>query len=630
VQKLCKLIWQPQNISRLQPSTQVDPHEENRKIRCAYANNLKEKYRSGVPTFLTLQWPPALTHKVFNLAMISQRVLQYCPNDEKVRLLQKGRVSDVVTNRNKITLEKMSDLLNPEDHHTKDRKIILIEGAPGAGKSTLAWHLCEKWEAGELFQGFEIVLFVQLREPIIQSAQSVEDLLPSESSTKREVVSAIQDCRGHKVLIVLDSWDEFTPGQKKQSVIENLICDPSVLKMQESALIVTSRPIATAKLQHFISNRIEIAGFLRSEINDYFKEAIGDIQAVEKLRDNLRDRPMIEASCYLPLNTVIITHLFLALGNTLPTTLHGVFTALVLCCIKRHLKKQEEIEEESIRLVEAGRKEEERQSISSLDNLPPGIQNQFNNLCKLAYHGVIANKATFSAVDLRSFKLPTELSTLSLIQGVASFTALGESRLYNFFHLSTQELLAAFFISQLQWEEQLKIFNKLFEQPRFSNVFQFYAGFTKFQTQGIQDTVSRIVKSKDTTRILPLLHCLYETQDDALCQFVASELEGNLDLSRQTLSPVDYLSVGYFVTSVHRTTTGQFKLKLTINMLDEYRVTLLVRELAKYCNPSVAQAAAVMETENLYLQLVGERTKSSFDERAIVINKLGQYVKALK
>ena len=65
-------------------------------------------------------------------------------------------------------------------------------------------------------------------------------------------------------------------------------------------------------------------------------------------------------------------------------------------------------------------------------------------------------------------------------------------------------------------------------------------------------------------------------------------------------------------------------------MLDEYCVTLLVRELAKYCNPSVAQAAAVMETENLYLQLVGERTESSFDERAIVINKLGQYVKALK
>ena len=641
VEELCNLIWQRHSsssdvqsldshklhsTSEVQSSTPSDPEETSRSIRCQYANTLRDKYQFGIPTFLNLQWPPPPTRKVFNLAMISQRVLRYGHDEELVRVLQRGNVKDAVSSRDRVTLEQISDSL-----HSKGRKVILIEGAPGAGKSTLAWHLCKRWEAGELFQEFEIVLFVQLREPIIQSAQSLEDVLPSELSTKREVVSAIQYCCGHKVLIILDSWDEFTPGRNVQSVIEKLICRPSVLKMQFSALIITSRPIATAQLQHYISTRIEIAGFLKSEISDYFKEAIGDTQVVEKLRDHLRERPMIEASCYLPLNAVIITHLFLALGNTLPTTLHGVFTSLVLCCIQRHLKKQEEKEEEGIRLVEGRRQEEEGEGISSLDNLPPGIQNQFNNLCKLAYHGVTKNKATFSAADLRSFKLPTELSTLSLIQGVTSFTLFGKCRLYNFFHLSTQELLAAFFISKLQPEEQIKIFNELFEQPRFANVFQFYAAFTKFRTKGIQDTVSRIVKSKNMTLILPLLHCLYEAQDDKLCQFVAAQLQTELDLSRQTLSPVDCLSVGYFVSSVCHTTTGQFKLTLKTNELDEYRVTLLVRELAKYCNSSATQAtAAVMETESLYLKLVGQQTTSSFDERATVISKLGQYVKELE
>ena len=612
-----------------------DPEENSRSIRCHYANILRGKYQSRVPSVLTLQWPPPPTLKVFNLAMISQRVLRYAPDDEMVRLLQKGNVSDVVSSRNQVTLDEISRNL-----HSGSRKVILIEGAPGAGKSTLAWHLCTMWKSRQLFREFEIVLFVQLREPTIQSAKSLEDLFPAESLSKKklkEVISAIQYCGGHQVLIVLDSWDEFPSGLRKDTVIKNLICDPSVLSLQYSALIITSRPVATAQLQRVITTRVEIAGFLRSEIKRYFTEAIGNPEMVQKLTDHLKERPVIEASCYLPLNTAIVAHLFLALNHTLPTTLHGVFTSLVTNCIKRHLEKQaegEEIPEHTSRIIAFLRKHlrrqvEEREGVPEF-GIPPGIQKQFSNLCALAYHGVMENKATFTAADLRSFKLPTKLSTLSLIQAVASFSAHRECKLYNFLHLSTQELLAAFYICKMKPAKQVEIFKQLFEQPRFANVFQFYAAFTKLQTQGIRDTVSSMVMRSNTTLILSLLQCLYEAQDDALCQFVGSELKKELNLSQQTLSPVDCLSVGYFVGSVCSTTTEQFKLTLMINTLDEYGVTLLVREFAKYCISSATQAAAAVETENLYLQLVGEESRSSFEERAIVISKLGQYVRTLK
>ena len=368
VEELCDLIWPPHSSSsdiqsqdshKLHSTSEVqrDPEDKSRSIRSQYANTLKDKYRFGVPTFLTLQWPPPPTRKVFNLAMISQRVLKYGLDEELVRLLQKGNVSKAVSSRNPVTLDQISGIL-----HSVGRKIVLIEGAPGAGKSTLAWHLCKKWEEGELFQEFEMVLFVQLREPAIKSAQSFEDLLPTEP--RREVVSAIQYCCGHQVLIVLDSFDEFKPGLNEQSVIKDLICDPLVLKMQFSALIITSRPIATAQLQHFISDRVEIAGFLQSEITRYFNEAIGDAKIVQKLSDHLKEQPVIEASCYLPLNTAIVTHVFLAQNHTLPNTLHGVFTSLVKCCIKRHLKKE-------------AKKGEAIPKIFSLEGLPQGIQEQF-------------------------------------------------------------------------------------------------------------------------------------------------------------------------------------------------------------------------------------------------------------
>ena len=49
--------------------------------------------------------------------------------------------------------------------------------------------------------------------------------------------------------------------------------------------------------------------------------------------------------------------------------------------------------------------------------------------------------------------------------------------------------------------------------------------------------------------LLSLLHCLFEAQDETLCQLVAKELKGELGrLQGISLSPVDCLSVGFFLT----------------------------------------------------------------------------------
>ena len=505
---------------------------------------LRVKYSGNSPKVLHDQWPPPPTSKVFNMAMISQKKFQYGTDNDLVRDQQTGNVIGVLRRRTKLSLEQISkDLLS------EGRNIVLIEGAPGAGKSTLAWQICTKWKEGYLFKEFEIILYVQLRDPAIQLAQRLEDLLPAESNTKSEVVSAIQYCDGRNVLLVLDGWDEFPPGLKEHTIISKLIGSPADLKMQCSALIITSRPIATLKLQRHSSTRIGIVGFLPDEIKQYFEEAIGDEQIVRKLFDHLKEQPVIEASCYLPLNAAIVTHLFLAMDHTLPNTVHGVFTSLVKCCIRRHIERE----------TNNG---EDIPEISSLDDLPPGIQEHFKNICFVAYQGVMNNKVTFTEKYLESAKLPTKLNTLSLRQGVASFIGTGESKLYNFYHLSTQELLAAFHISKMHPKEQVKIFNELFNQPRFSAVFRFYSAFTKLKTEGIMDTIIRIVTSKNKTLIMSLIHCLYEAQDVELCQCVFTELK-ELDLTEQLLIPVDCISLGYFVKSVCSNTSEEFKLILS-------------------------------------------------------------------
>ena len=494
--------------------------------------------------------------------MIQGQNIRYGPIDEEmVRLTLRGKVNDIIYRKTQIELK---DILEKDK---AERKVILIEGAPGSGKSTLAWHVCKTWQSGKLFQNFRSVVYVQLRDPTIQSAKSIEDIIPAQSKDQAEMVMAeFRTCHGQDLLLVLDGWDELPSYLHTQSVFQQLIASPENLEMHFSTVIVTSRPIASSDLYRFISSRIEILGFTPSEVKEYFTEALGgESQAVQKLQDQLKESPMVEASCYLPLNAAIVIHLFLAQNYSLPTTLHGVFTLLVVCCLKRHVAKQER----------------KTQCITSLDNLPSDIELLFKNVYTLAYHGVMDNKATFPVEYLESHGLPKISETLGLIQGVESFTSVDSSPSFHFLHLSVQELLASFYISKLPGKEQVVVFNTLFGEPRFAAVFRFYAAFTKLETEGIREVVTRIIQNKEKPQMIYLLHGLYEAQTLSLCQFVHSQLGGQLDLRYTALSPVDCLAVGYFISCICLTSSGEFRADLARCSIDSYRVSFLTKELSK-------------------------------------------------
>ena len=528
-----------------------------------YAQYLRGKYQTEIPTFLTLQWPPPPTRKIFNLAMIQGQKIRRGPIDEEmVRLTLRGKVNDILYKKTPV---ERKDILEKDK---AEHKVILIEGAPGSGKSTLAWHVCQTWESGKLFHDFRSVVYVQLRDPAIQSAQTIEDIIPALSRDQAEKVMAeFRRCRGQDLLLVLDGWDELPSYLHTKSIFQKLIQSPADLELRFSTVIITSRPIASSDLYQLISSRIEILGFTPTELNDYFTDALGeDSQAVQKLQDQLKECPMVQASCYLPLNAAIVSHLFLAQNYSLPTTLHGVFTMLVLCCLKRHVVKQEQ---------------EREKHITSLDNLPSDIELLFKDVYTLAYHGVMDNRATFPVEYMESRGLPKISETLGLIQGVESFTSLSSSPSFYFLHLSVQELLASFYISKLPEKEQVVVFNKLFGEPRFAAVFRFYAAFTKLETEGIREVVTHIVQNKKKPQMIYLLHGLYEAQTLSLCQFVHSQLGGELDLRSTTLSPVDCLAVGYFVSCICLTRSGEFTADLDNCSIDSYSVSFLTKELSK-------------------------------------------------
>ena len=188
-------------------------------------------------------------------------------------------------------------------------------------------------------------------------------------------------------------------------------------------------------------------------------------------------------------------------------------------------------------------------------------------------------------------EVPADLNALGLLQGVESFVGQRKSMSYNFLPLTIQELLAGFYIAtQLPASEQVTKFNELFNKSRFSSVFQMYSGITKLQTPGINEIITRIATMspggpptlKDKHNLLSLFHCLYESQEVSLCKSVSQQLQYRLDLSRlTTLTPLDCLCVGFFLSNVCKSTAGEFQVKLSYTFIGDQGCKYLVNGLRK-------------------------------------------------
>ena len=104
-----------------------------------FKHYLKSLYSRLTPTQVSADtWPPSATRKVFNLAMIkSTEVRRGKIEDEFIRQTITGKVDDILREKYPIQLK---DIFN----ETEDKqKVVLLEGAPGCGKSTLSVHISQ-------------------------------------------------------------------------------------------------------------------------------------------------------------------------------------------------------------------------------------------------------------------------------------------------------------------------------------------------------------------------------------------------------------------------------------------------------------------------------------------------------
>ena len=114
-------------------------------------------------------------------------------------------------------------LANPRRHHRQ--KLVLIEGAPGVGKTTFSWEFCRKWGKGEILQDHSLLLLLPLRDNNLKEAKTLSDLFyHPNSELQQAVVQEVTSNQGQGVAIWLEAWDELDhEPREKASVFLDLI-----------------------------------------------------------------------------------------------------------------------------------------------------------------------------------------------------------------------------------------------------------------------------------------------------------------------------------------------------------------------------------------------------------------------
>ena len=121
-------------------------------------------------------------------------------------------------------------------------KCILIEGAPGIGKTVLAQQIALSWAKGEVLPEIDILFVLFLRDPDLQKIKTHRDFIRYISMgyfSDEELTRFTKELSNAKRLcFVLDGYDEYH-APKDRAFITDLIYSGV---FPNSLLVITSRP----------------------------------------------------------------------------------------------------------------------------------------------------------------------------------------------------------------------------------------------------------------------------------------------------------------------------------------------------------------------------------------------------
>ena len=447
-----------------------------------------------------------------------------------VRAVYEGVDNVYTDNAGKIEFESIPQLV-------KQCKLVILSGAPGVGKSTLARKVCQVVCQTPGCHGYIMVFLIELRD-LLQFEEDFKlvDLLQffqgmmGDTTSPEEMSKAIHRNLGRDVLFVLDGFDELPPHLRQARFLVNLLSHNRDSPLADCDVILTSRSIVTSEIycqmqmshSQVILTNIEVLGFTQDQIEAYAKQYLTTQRRPDLFDSFVRKIgavPQIRGLCSIPIVLSIICQVYLFREN-LPPTLTQIYNDYL--CVKV-LKYDSDLP-----------------ALDSILDLPK--DHDIYKLGEIAYNCIQKQKVIFDSADLHGLgehfsdrKRGCGVLTARPIQcGPKSKKGAIES--FFFIHLTVQEFLAAVYLSLLTVDRQREVWARYLGAPHMAQVWRFYCGLTKLQHFDLLEMNSY---SKDFQ-----MQCLFEAQNVSLVRQLMPHFVGE-EVKVEPQTAYDSTAYGY-------------------------------------------------------------------------------------
>ena len=461
------------------------------------------------------EWLPAdQSLQYVNLALAPFKLDHHYAHEIFVNAVKEG-VDNVYTDKfGKIQCEEIPKL-------AKEHKSVVVSGAPGVGKSTIARKVCKDICQAPDCHGYILVLLVELRDLLLFKKDfQLVDILQlfqgemGDATTPVELSKAISSNQGKDVLFILDGFDELPPHLRQSDFLVNLLSHNRNSLLRDCNVVLTSRSIVTSEIYHHMRKsrtqvrltNIEVLGFTHDQIKEYaghYFKGQGRPDLMESFVSKIDAIPQVRGLCSIPVVLSIICQVF-SFKKDLPPTLTEIYNDYM--CIKV-LKYHEDLT-----------------SLDSILNLPR--DHDIYKLGKIAFNCIQSQKMVFESYDLQG--IGEHFS--NRVRGCGVLTARpvradpkskkAAIESFYFIHLTVQEFIAAVYVSLLPAEEQRKIWSKYLGKPHMAQVWRFYCGLTRLtHYELLQANITGYPEDFQ-------MQCLFESQNASLVQKLMPHIVG--------------------------------------------------------------------------------------------------------